>query len=94
MGRLGNDALLADANGRLGSSVWEAVGGACPDVEDDNGLLFHNALCDVKLCAVSTWHGEKGSQHAYQCNAGSTHRIDYACAPAGLEGKRRSARGL
>eukprot|EP00959_Pyramimonas_sp_CCMP1952_P006289 131751-Pyramimonas_sp.AAC.1 len=44
-------------------------------------MFFHSALCDVKLCAVFTWHSDKGPQRTYQCSSGTEHRIGYVGTP-------------
>ncbi|CAE7946807.1 unnamed protein product, partial [Symbiodinium sp. KB8] len=75
--------FLLDANCRVGSRESMAVGGHHADPEDDAGLLFHDLLMELGLCAPSTFSafmtGPGGTLR--QKRNGDFARSDFVCIP-------------
>ena len=76
--------FLLDGNCRLGSRTSEAVGSHQADEEDDAGLLLHDLMSGLDLCAPAKFpdcmSGPGGT--LFQKRNGALDRSDYVCVPS------------
>ncbi|CAE7688779.1 unnamed protein product [Symbiodinium sp. CCMP2592] len=74
--------VLADANGRLGEVVTEAVGDTGAEPEDTEGTAFHNFLLQTACFLPATTASHSGTHHTwYGPDPSVSHRIDYIAVP-------------
>eukprot|EP00959_Pyramimonas_sp_CCMP1952_P210611 4407575-Pyramimonas_sp.AAC.1 len=71
--------ILADANGRVGNVLSDAVGPhGHRQNEDAGGELFHAMLLEANLMAINTLSvSATDKSYTWLANRGNEHRIDY-----------------